>query len=72
MVLTSGTWMSTNIFDASVRFANPDERWSVNVWGKNLTGEFIWSSSFLISTSRTIMGTHAPPRTYGIAVAFDF
>ena len=58
--------------DANVRFASPGERWSVNVWGKNLTDEFIWSSSFPISTSRTIMGTQAPPRTYGITAAFDF
>jgi iron complex outermembrane receptor protein len=58
--------------DANVRFASADEQWSVNVWGKNLTDEFIWSSSFPISTSRTIMGTQAPPRTFGVAVGFDF
>lgn len=58
--------------DANVRLVSADGRWSVNLWGKNLTDEFIWSASFPISTSRTIMGTQVPPRTYGITVGYDF
>jgi iron complex outermembrane receptor protein len=63
-----GYWL----YDANVLYRGPDERLSVNVWGKNLSDDLIRSGSFAISTSRTITGTYLPPRTYGVTVGYRF
>jgi iron complex outermembrane receptor protein len=60
------------ILDANVKYVSPDGSWSVNLWGKNLTDEFVQSGAFAISTSRTIAGTYLPPRQYGVTIGYDF
>ena len=42
----------------------------MNIWGKNLTDEFVVSGAFAVSTSRTITGTYLPPRQYGVTVGY--
>jgi iron complex outermembrane receptor protein len=60
------------ILDANLMFTSADDRLTVNLWGKNLTDEFIVSGAFAISTSRTITGTYLPPRQYGVTVGYNF
>lgn len=60
------------LVDANIKYTFPNRNWSVNVWGKNLTDEFVVSGAFAISTSRTIVGTFLPPRTYGVTVGYEF
>ncbi|WP_284126147.1 TonB-dependent receptor [Parerythrobacter aestuarii] len=63
---------SYGILDANLKYTFPDENLSVNIWGKNLTNEFVVSGAFAVSTSRTITGTYLPPRQYGVTVAYEF
>ena len=60
------------ILDANLKYTFPDGNLSVNVWGKNLTDEFVVSGAFAVSTSRTITGTYLPPRQYGVTVGYRF
>ncbi|MGF7169187.1 iron complex outermembrane receptor protein [Sphingobium xanthum] len=61
-------WM----IDANMLFTTADERYSLNLWVKNLTDEFVWAGSYAVATSRTIGGTLMPPRTYGATFGFKF
>jgi len=63
---------SYGILDANIKFTHPNDQLSINIWGKNLTDEFVQSGTFAISTSRTITGTYLPPRTYGVTVGYEF
>jgi len=58
--------------DASLRFTSPDDRWTVNVWGKNLTNETIYQGTFILNSSRTNAGFLAAPRTFGVTVGLNF
>ena len=60
------------IFDAYVMYTSPGERYSVNLWGKNLTDEFVWAGSYAVASTRTIGGTLLPPRTYGVTMSMRF
>jgi len=60
------------ILDANIKYTSADGSWFLNLWGKNLTDEFVQSGAFAISTSRTITGTYLPPRQYGVTVGYDF
>jgi iron complex outermembrane receptor protein len=60
------------IFDAYVMYTAPGERYSVNLWGKNLTDEFVWAGSYAVASTRTIGGTLLPPRTYGLTMSVRF
>ncbi len=63
---------SYSLVDANIKYTTPSGKISVNVFGKNLTDEFVLSGAFAISTSRTIAGTYLPPRTYGVTVSYNF
>jgi iron complex outermembrane recepter protein len=60
------------IVDANVLFTSPGERYTLNLWGKNLTDEFVWAGSYAVASTRTIGGTLLPPRTYGVTVSVRF
>ena len=60
------------ILDANILYESPDRAFTINVWGKNLTDELVYSGSFSISTSRAIGGTLMPPRSYGVTVGHRF
>lgn len=60
------------ILDANLKYTFPNRNLSLNIWGKNLTNEFVVSGAFAISTSRTITGTYLPPRQYGVTLAYEF
>ena len=60
------------IFDATLTYTSPDEKWYATVWGKNLTNELIAAGSFAVSLSRTAGTTFLPPRTYGVTMGYNF
>lgn len=55
---------SVDLLTASVQWNSADDKYSVRVWGKNLTDEEYWS--FNNSTATVTKQVPAPPRTYGI------
>ncbi len=58
--------------NANIAFYSPDDKWHVNVWGKNLTDELIYQGTFILNSSRTNAGFMAPPRTVGVTVGYNF
>jgi iron complex outermembrane receptor protein len=60
------------LVDANILFTSPDERYTLNLWGKNLTDEFVWAGSYAVASTRTIGGTVLPPRTYGVTAGVRF
>jgi outer membrane receptor protein involved in Fe transport len=51
----------------------PDERWAVELWGQNLTGEDYFQVIIDQSLqSGTLAGFLAPPRTYGVTLRTEF
>ncbi len=59
-------------YNANLKFSSPDDKLSVNLWGKNLTDETIYSGMFIINGSRTNSGMLAPPRTLGATINYNF
>jgi hypothetical protein len=53
-------------------YKSADERWSVSLWGKNLTDELVEAGAFVVSLSRTIGRTYLPRRTYGLTFDYTF
>ena len=60
------------VYDANIKYLHPNEQFSVNIWGKNLTDEEYYASKFAVSTSFSIMGSLAPPSTYGVTINYAF
>ncbi len=58
------------LLDARVRYTSPDERWTTEIWGKNLTDELVESWNFAIATTRVTVRTYLPPRTWGVTVGY--
>ncbi len=58
--------------DANIMWKDASDRYSINLWVKNLTDKLVWSGSYAVATSRTIGGTLMPPRTYGVTLGIDF
>jgi len=60
------------LYSANIKYTSEDQKFFVNLWGKNLTDEEVYSGMFVIATGRTIGGALLPPRTYGLTVGYDF
>ena len=60
------------IVDANILYTSPGDRYTLNLWGKNLTDEFVWAGSYAVASTRTIGGTLLPPRTYGVTAGVRF
>ena len=58
--------------DANLKWRDASDKYSVNLWVKNLFDELVWSGSYAVATSRTIGGTLMPPRTYGVTFGVEF
>lgn len=58
--------------NANLKFTATDDEWTVNFWGKNLTDELIYTTTFVINTTKVNMGTLAPPRTFGVTIGHTF
>lgn len=64
---------STTVINARVTLEGIDGRWSVAVFGRNLTDAFYAENKFAIAESGgTVLGVVAPPRRWGVEVAFRF
>ena len=60
------------ILNARFVYEPPARNFSVEIWGKNLTDEFVWAGSYAVASTRTIGGTLLPPRTYGLTMSVRF
>jgi iron complex outermembrane receptor protein len=60
------------LVDANILYTAPGERYTVNLWAKNVTDEFVWAGSYAVASTRTIGGTILPPRTYGVTAGVKF
>lgn len=60
------------LFDATLTYTAPGEKWHVTAWGKNLSNELVAAGSFAVSLSRTVGTTFLPPRTYGVTLGYNF
>ena len=60
--------------NASARYTFPNQNWFVEVWGKNLTDEFIYANNIMASPlyGYVRVGSLRPPKTYGVTLGFDF
>jgi iron complex outermembrane receptor protein len=58
--------------NANLRFTSPDERWYLNLWGRNLGDETVYVGTFIINGSRSNAGALAPPRTFGATLGYNF
>lgn len=59
-----------SLLDASLTWKLPGDKWSIRVWGKNLTDTHYWSQ--LGATNSGDNGTSNAPRTYGVTLGFNF
>ena len=65
-----------SLVNASLRYALPDDRLYISVWGRNLTDEAV--NTLPLHTSQNSPGftveraNYAPPRTYGVTVGTKF
>lgn len=62
------------LVNASATYRSPDERWSLAVWGKNLTDKYALANTIIASPlySFVSVGSLRPPRTYGITLGVNF
>lgn len=63
-------WPSHDNLDARLSITGPDEQWELSVWGKNLTDELVPTYVTYFGPFRQILTPYAPPRTYGVTLAF--
>ncbi len=65
---------SVSTVNAGIRFTTADERFSIDVWGRNLTNEFVISNNIITAPlfNSVRVGSLAPPRTYGVTLGVNF
>jgi len=59
------------LLSARATIATADERWSLAIWGNNLTNEDDYYMD-IVANSAGIRGSHGAPRTWGIDLGFRF
>lgn len=60
------------LVNSNIKYISPNENFFLNVWGKNLTDELVYSGKFVIGSVVTTGGTLLPPRTFGVTVGYNF
>jgi len=62
------------LVNASITYHSPDERWSLALWGKNLTDKYALANTIISAPlySFVSVGSLRPPRTYGVTLGVDF
>ncbi len=65
---------ATVTINAGIRFTSADERWSIDLWGRNLTDEFIITNNIITAPlfNSVRVGSLAPPRTFGATLGINF
>ena len=68
---TQGAYALVN---AGLKFTSANDRWSVDVWGRNLTDKLVLSNNIITAPlfSSVRVGSVAPPRTYGVTFGVNF
>ena len=61
---------SYDLLSASVTWSSPDKRYSVRLWGKNLTDAAVFSA--LSASNLNSIAQYQPPRTFGVTVGVGF
>ncbi|WP_353226466.1 TonB-dependent receptor [Novosphingobium sp.] len=58
------------LINAGISYTSADKRWSLDIWGRNLTNHFVFSNNIITAPlyNSVRVGTVAPPRTYGVTV----
>ena len=59
---------SYTLVDVNIQYTAPDERLTVNVWGKNITDELVTGGAFVNTIGRAITNTYLPPATGGVTI----
>lgn len=63
---------SYSLLGASLGWKSPDEKWDVNVWGKNLTDEGYFVDGFDLSFRGAILNNIGDPMRYGVTARLSF
>jgi iron complex outermembrane receptor protein len=65
---------STTVINANALVTFPDERWTLNLWGRNLSDEEIISHINITSSAigHARLATLMDPRTYGVTIGYEF
>lgn len=63
----SYTW-----YDASLTWYSAGDRYSLGLWGRNLTEEEVSTNGFISPFTTLVYGPVRPPRTYGVSFAMNF
>ncbi len=60
--------------NAGLRFTTKDDRWSIDLWGRNIGNAFIISNNIITAPlfNSVRVGSLAPPRTFGATLGFNF
>jgi iron complex outermembrane receptor protein len=59
-----------SLYNASIGWRNPSERYAIRLWGKNLGGATYYSFALASTLGRQF--SPAPPRTYGFTISAHF
>jgi len=63
---------SIAILDLNVRYNHPNDKLTVNLWGRNLGDRVYYNNKFAVSTGHTIQGALAEPRSFGVTLGYKF
>jgi len=64
---------SNTLFDASMAFGDSEDRWTISGFIRNITDKRVRSYvQYGAATGGTLSAIHAPPRTYGLRLAYRF
>ncbi|MCW6537772.1 TonB-dependent receptor [Sphingomonas lycopersici] len=64
-------WPAHENLDARVSLRAPGKAWELSVWGKNLTDALVPTYVTYFGPYQQTLVPYAPPRTYGMTLAFD-
>jgi iron complex outermembrane receptor protein len=67
-----GVQKSYVTFDLNAGLLSRDELWNISIWVKNVSDENIKTLSGTFITENGFIANYAPPRTYGVNVAFNY
>jgi len=60
------------LLDARLRYKSPGERWTAEIWGKNLTNRLIVAEGRALATGRVIGRTFLDPVAWGVTFGYNF
>lgn len=62
------------LINAGLRYSSEDDRWSAEIWGRNLTNELVLTNNIITAPlfNSVRVGSVSPPRTYGVTIGMNF